>query len=364
MNSGKGSLTIVFGGQFGSEGKGQIVGHLARQRKYSHAVRVGGPNAGHTFLLPNGKKQVLQSIPIACFMDSGVAGVIGPAGVIIPELLDKEWQAACDYLDPYNPSLLIDQNVAVINRGHMAQEAASLTERIGSTGEGVGAVTADKVMRKTSTQVDRKLADHWAEGPEFFGLESGVDTAKLINNMLFKHGRDVLVEGTQGFGLSLHTGGFYPYCTSRECTPQGILGDAGISPMSAASVESIMVLRTYPIRVGGNSGPLRDEIDWETLGKRTNGYVAEPERTTVTKKVRRIAEWDWELAYRATQICRPTALALTFFDYWYPEIATAVDSSALSSIMWARVNEIEFKLGVPVKYISTGFGTVITVGRR
>jgi adenylosuccinate synthase len=37
---------VLIGGQYGSEGKGQIAGYLAPE--YDFLVRVGGPNAGHT----------------------------------------------------------------------------------------------------------------------------------------------------------------------------------------------------------------------------------------------------------------------------------------------------------------------------
>jgi adenylosuccinate synthase len=38
-------VDVLVGGQYGSEGKGNIVGHIAPE--YSLLVRVGGPNAGH-----------------------------------------------------------------------------------------------------------------------------------------------------------------------------------------------------------------------------------------------------------------------------------------------------------------------------
>lgn len=39
-------VDVIIGGQYGSEGKGNVVGYLARE--YDVMVRVGGPNAGHT----------------------------------------------------------------------------------------------------------------------------------------------------------------------------------------------------------------------------------------------------------------------------------------------------------------------------
>ena len=39
-------VDVLIGGQYGSEGKGNIVAYLARE--YDVMIRVGGPNAGHT----------------------------------------------------------------------------------------------------------------------------------------------------------------------------------------------------------------------------------------------------------------------------------------------------------------------------
>ena len=41
-------VTVVVGGQFGSEGKGKVAHHFARTQKASIVVRVGGTNSGHT----------------------------------------------------------------------------------------------------------------------------------------------------------------------------------------------------------------------------------------------------------------------------------------------------------------------------
>ncbi len=41
-------LTVVVGGQSGSEGKGKITSHLALRDNVHVVVRCGGPNSGHT----------------------------------------------------------------------------------------------------------------------------------------------------------------------------------------------------------------------------------------------------------------------------------------------------------------------------
>jgi adenylosuccinate synthase len=356
-----GKLTIVYGGQFGSEGKGQIVAYIAGRHSPDVAVRVGGPNAGHTFLLPNGTKQVVQTIPAPVFISKDTYAVIGAAGLIIPKVFARElWEAS--QVMGFVPSIIIDECAGVITKEHMMNEAG-LKKSIGSTGEGVGAATAEKVMRVPSlTLQDKKTRQDFIDtvseklSPVTIWIRQ--DTPSYLNQAL-RDGMDVIIEGTQGVGLSLHTSGFYPFCTSRECTPQGMLAQTGIAEENARTVEKLMVIRTFPIRVGGNSGDLTNEITWKKLRELTGGYVKEAEITTVTKKKRRIAEFDGDFVMRNVIATRPTGLALTFFDYWYPEIATATDPSALTSEHWSRINHIERQLGVPVKYLSTGFGTVI-----
>jgi len=352
----------VYGGQYGSEGKGQIVAYLSSRQHQAYAVRVGGPNAGHTFLLPNGKAQVVQTIPSTLFISPDTIGVIGAAGLIHEDIFFKEVEQVYEYTGTA-PTILLDSSVGLITRGHMSREGI-LKGTIGSTGEGVGAATADRVMRDPDmvvgcpTNLDRLMDRIGSNLPASAGLLPGIDTAMVLNTKL-RDGLDVVIEGTQGVALSLYTSGHYPFCTSRECTPQGMLAQTGIAAENANSVEKIMVVRTYPIRVGGPSGPLPGEITWDRLSKKTNGYVKEPEITTVTKKPRRIAEIDFKALRRAVTITRPTAIALTFLDYWFPEIATATNPSAFTQEVWDSINNVEDLLGVPVKFLSTGFGTVI-----
>jgi len=358
----QGKLTIIWDGQFGSTGKGQIAAHIQNSFRHGCGVRVGGPNAGHTFYFDapglSRQKVVVQSIPVIGMM--GARAIIGPAGYILEDLLVEELKVGFALLGrPVN--LLIDANAAVITSHHMGAEAHSLKDRIGSTGEGVGAATADKVWRVPSITVGsnwESLKEKYGEEPWFEGVKLREFTSDAINIGLM-NGVDTMLEGTQGFGLSLHTGGYYPYCTSRECTPQALIAETGTGVQHASKVESIMVIRTYPIRVGGNSGPLPGEITWAELQIRTNGYVKEPERTTVTKKVRRIAEFDIDLVHRAIRQCNPTGVALMFLDYKFPEVANATDKSQISKAARKYLLDLEKDLGVRIKYVGTGPGTTV-----
>lgn len=348
MKQGKGRLSIVWGGCFGSEGKGQIAQHIHQLRPVDISVRVGGPNAGHTFY-ESGQKVVVQSIPTPAM--TGGTGVIGPAGLIIPELLRDELRRSLE-LTGRPARLLIDSNVAIITPEHMSAENG-LRGRIGSTGEGVGAATADKVWRKPELVLGDRLEDLLdLHEPSMRNVKVISDTARVVNEKL-RDGAHVLIEGTQGYGLSLHTGGYYPYCTSRECTPQALLSETGINPKLADIVESVMVVRTFPIRVGGNSGPIPGEISWEELSQLTGGYVSTPEITTVTKKQRRIARMDKDLLKRAILQCGPDSIALTFLDYLFPELFNSGHPTVQSM---EYLDELSKELGVPIRYVSTGPG--------
>ena len=50
-------VSIVVGGQYGSEGKGKVTQHLARSRSARAVVRVGGTNSGHTSLGGDGERR-------------------------------------------------------------------------------------------------------------------------------------------------------------------------------------------------------------------------------------------------------------------------------------------------------------------
>jgi adenylosuccinate synthase len=141
-----------------------------------------------------------------------------------------------------------------------------------------------------------------------------MDTADLMERVLAEGGH-VIVEGTQGYGLGLHTK-YYPFTTSGDCRAIDFLAQAGLSPWIAnAELKVIVCFRPFPIRVAGNSGPMGAETTWDNLG-------LPKELTTVTQKVRRVAEWDpalVEAAIRANGgLGRHMVLALTMADHVIP----------------------------------------------
>ena len=139
--------------------------------------------------------------------------------------------------------------------------------------------------------------------------------------------------------------------TSHDTNAAQLAADAGLPPMLVTRV--LLVVRTYPIRVAGNSGPLKNELTWEEISRRVGKQVVE--RTTVTNKVRRIGEWDEELLDNAITLNRPTSIAITFMDYLSPQDEGKTQWGDLSSDTAKRfIRYVESRFRVQVSLIGTG----------
>src|SRR4051794_29234255 len=127
-------VTVVVGGQFGSEGKGKVAQHLARDRDAAAVARVGGSNSGHTGMTEGSEREVLRQLPTAALLPD-VHCVI-PAGsyVDVPVLLDEIGRTGLG-----TDRLLIDRNAVVITEADRQEEVDSdIGARIGSTCSGTG----------------------------------------------------------------------------------------------------------------------------------------------------------------------------------------------------------------------------------
>jgi adenylosuccinate synthase len=323
-------VSIVVGGQFGSEGKGKVALELVRYHHGSAVtvVRVGGPNSGHTAYDRNGKKWALRQMPAAC-IDKNV-DVIFPAGSYIDPALLVEEISALDY--PAD-RIFISEHARVITPEHRAwEEHAGIIRSIGSTGSGVGAAVLAAVSRNAENFPLKSLAAGKCEmlRPFTRDVAAHLDTALSLNQR-------VIVEGTQGFGLSLLDSGFWPEVTARCTTAAGALAEAGLSPRVVDNV--VLVIRSYPIRVAGKSGPLAGELTWDELGERT-GKVGLQEFTTVTQKLRRVGEFDPHLVKQAIIANRPDQIVLNHMDYVGDESEIDQPNSPVSNFLRKITSEI------------------------
>ena len=298
-------VSVVVGGQFGSEGKGKVALEIARRSSDPvTVVRVGGPNSGHTAYARNRRKHVLRQLPAGC-VDRNV-DVVLPAGTYIDvDVLRGE----IEKLDYPRDRIRISGHARIVTDEHKQWEAsAGLPGAIGSTGSGVGAAVMASIARGADNfkLQSFEAADHPFLAPFI------CDTSDHLRSRL-DVGHRVIVEGTQGFGLSLLEGGYWPKATSRSTTAAGVLSEAGLSPVDVDDVT--MVIRSFPIRVAGDSGPLVDETTWEAIAEKTGRNDNLREYTTVTGRLRRVGWFDPVLVRRALAVNRPTRLVLNHLDY-------------------------------------------------
>lgn len=301
-----GQVWTVFGMQYGSEGKGAITSYLAPIPGIG--IRTGASNAGHT-LYYKGKEFIMRQLP-SSWVNPQAKLVIGRGALISMDVLMKEVENL-EEITSIRDRLFIDDKAHVITEDQIREEMESdLAERIGSTsaqsGEGIGQAQADKVMRDAGC----------VQAEDVDVLQPFVcNTVQMINDHLERNGI-VLLEGTQGHWLSLDHG-MFPYTTSRDTSVPALAASAGISPHEF-DFRSIGVVRTFPIRVGGPSGPFgpdSDELSWKEMADIAGAPESLSEKTTVTKRTRRIATFSRRNFEEAVRINRPTELAVTFGDY-------------------------------------------------
>ena len=256
--------------------------------------------------------------------------------------------------------LAIDPQAMVIEEWDRTAEGDGLTS-IATTRQGVGAAAARKIVNRGDPPMLGPPTRLARDIPE---LAEWVRDVREELDGLYRAGERVLLEGTQGTALSIHHGP-YPHVTSRETSASGCMSDAGISHRLIANV--IMVVRTLPIRVGGPSGWMGRELEWQEVATRSGIPVEElreAEKGTVSNRLRRIAEFDWGQLRRAAELNGATEIAVTFADYLGVENRVATDFSSLNDRAQRFIRRVEAVAGVPVQLVSKAFahGGVIERG--
>lgn len=194
--------------------------------------------------------------------------------------------------------------IAVITDREKQEEAsATLKQLIGSTLSGTGAAVGRRIARVQTLG----LAKNESRLQPFLCPVSQFLRTRLDS------GERLVLEGTQGFGLSLVHSSYYPFVTSRDTTAASFVAEAGVSPLDVD--EIVLVLRAFPIRVAGNSGPLPNETDWQTISTASGSDVSIEEYTSVTRALRRVARFDARIVREAITVNRPTHLVLNHVDY-------------------------------------------------
>jgi adenylosuccinate synthase len=324
-----GKLTVVVGGMLGSEAKGRIAAYLTRPDEYSGpviAVRVGGSNAGHTVFgtcpvsdevfagdRPNECKTDhpaslhpwrLRHVPVAAVTNPDAFLVLAAGSEVDPDVLTREVTELESAGYKVRDRLSVDAQATVVEPRHLQAEAVSYVTRS-------GAHENEKVVEDPSL-----IARIGSTG-------KGIGAARADRAMR---------KATLWHNLS------------RSWDP------------AVREFQTWVVVRTRPIRVAGNSGPLEGETTWAELGLPT-------EYTTVTKKERRVGEWDGELVKRAIRANGGPAvrLAITMLDQLDPASTGATAWTDLSREAKQWLYQRESELGVSPSLVGTGPHTMVDV---
>jgi adenylosuccinate synthase len=254
--------------------------------------------------------------------------------------------------------LFIDPQAMIISSQDVRAERR-LVETIGSTGQGGGASTARRISRSRDVVL--------AGDVPVLRPYTRRSVVELLEES-YARGEKVLLEGTQGTGLSLYHG-FYPHVTSRDTTVSGCLAESGIAPGRVRKV--VMVCRTYPIRVmdpeGHTSGPMSREVTWEEIAARSGiplDTLKEAEVGSVSGNPRRVGEFDWAQLRRASVLNAPTDIALTFADYLSIENRKARRFEQLTEETIHFIDEVERVAAARVSMVGVDFHPRSIIDRR
>lgn len=295
----EGKLNILIDGQFGSTGKGLVASYIGWYNHVDIAITNASMNAGHTFYV-NDTKYVTKHLPITGILNDKSTIYLCPGAIINPEFLIKELN---DF--DINPDrVFIHPRCAVIKDIDIDYESEGSVKKIASTRSGVGSALIRKIDRSSKLAMGHPLLQNMIKDIDLaYYLDQGVIAG---------------MEVPQGFSLSINSGYSYPHCTSREITVSSALSDAQLHPSYLGNV--FVVIRTFPIRVGhiveggkivGNSGPFfpdSKETSWTKLG-------VDPEYTTNTKRVRRVATFSMIEYKKMLKMFRPDYIFLNFANY-------------------------------------------------
>ncbi len=321
----KGKFNCIVDSAWGSSAKGAASTRLVDIYKTENVSTCNFPNAGHS-VVHSVKKFVSKAIPTPSYLNTMGKSKprlwVGPNSGFTIEQLNKELKET----GYKHNEVFFHERAIVSSQRHIDMESpggVQSTERISSTMSGSGAAFTEKAMRGETVDLIRNYPEYTSLPPMNF--------MKAVRKE-FADGRTFMHEVSQGFALSVNYGTHYPHSTFRDCTPQQAYSDFCITPSLIGDVY--LNVRSFAIRVGNNftkdgtqvgySGDFcsdQQETTWEQIAKDAGmppdeaAGLAERERTTVTKKIRRVATQSWSLLADSAQATGATKLILNFPQY-------------------------------------------------
>lgn len=350
---------LILDGQWGSCGKGSLALKLALDRKPDVAVVNYGANAGHTGVMPDGFVLMTQQLPTGLVCKTAKL-LIGPGSMIDPKILKAEIDALEERFH-IKSRLVIHPRAAIICPEDKTTEQALVT--IGSTRKGVAAAACRKIMRVPVPGCPRIAAECIGNLDPVLGELGNFVTTTQHYDDLIAEASLIQVESAQGIELSLSRGMSYPTCTGRDVTPEQVMNDVAV-PMRFLT-QTCLVVRTFPIRVGneydaqgkeiGHSGPVfpdMEELTWAKLSEMAG--VDLMERTTVTKKVRRVFTFSEDQLRHALWIAGPCEIFLNYMNYLDPETTRLRGAKTEAVNFYSRVCSLASSLGSKVSWLGWG----------
>lgn len=365
-----GKVTVVLDSQAGSCGKGKFIGYLAQKDNASFAINNFMSNAGHTYEDDKYGRVMTQHLPTS-MVNPDTQLYIGPGAAITPSILFDEILHYRDIIG--DREIVINPRAMVIKPEHAEKEKQII--RSGSTFKGCGAACADKVMRVPGTQLfgEWYRYEDWSEvidqkmdrdSVNFILSHVRVEDGMFDLNNAIDCGESVMIEGSQGCDLDINYGLPYPNTTSRQCHAGQLVADCGISPRLVTDI--VMIMRPYPIRISNKTNIGIDissgdydgsqELTWDEIKKRCGAPegVDFGEMTTVTKKIRRVFEMNWDRLEYVTLLNRPTCIALNFVQYLDYNALGCKKLRDLPSKVRSFIDRVEDVTNVKVGLIGTG----------
>ncbi len=324
---------LIVGLQWGDEGKGKIVDHMAQTHDFVCRF-AGGHNAGHTIVV-DGKKHALHLIPSG-ILNPKAKNIVGNGVVLSPPNFIKE----ISQFDNLEGRLFISDKAHLLLPYHalidQAKEILKGDKAIGTTGKGIGPAYSDKIARVghrvgelfDCKKLAFKIIEYFNRKKDIFrvmnipipnedelideleGYRDALipyitDTTQLIWRVLDEEKR-VLLEGAQGTMLDIDHG-TYPYVTSSTTVSAGACSGLGINPKDIGKVTGIA--KAYCTRVGNGPFPSED-LTKEGERLRVNGH----EFGTTTGRPRRCGWFDAVAMRHAVRINGVDQIALMKLD--------------------------------------------------
>lgn len=278
--------------------------------------------------------------------------VLNASAIITPEILFKEIREYKNIIG--NRKIYINPRAMIILEKHREEERKII--RSGSTFKGCGAAQAEKIIRNPDVILAK---DYFKNFPnDLKNIIEIADTAKILN----EDNQSILIEGAQGQDLDINYGLDYPNTTSRMCSASQLIADSGCSPFKVKDIY--MIIRPYPIRISNKTNIGEDvysgdyagsaEITWEEVKRRCGCDTNLEEYTTITKKVRRVFEMNWERLKYNVMINKPTQIVLNFAQYIDWNAYKCKEFNLLPKKVIEFINRIERETNTPVTIIGTG----------